>query len=165
MEIWKDIKEFGGYQISNLGRVRTFWNNARKLTDKPKIRKDNWKDGYNQMVFKKDGKAYARYVHRLQAEAFIDNPNNLPTVDHIDRNSKNNIVSNLRWASYKIQVENSNVPFGERTGSSKLKDFDIPEIKRLVASGMKKKDVAKKYNVGTTTINKVVNGNNWTHIK
>lgn len=46
------------------------------------------------------------YVHRLVAEAFIPNPHNKPTVDHIDRNPHNNHVENLRWATYREQSKN-----------------------------------------------------------
>lgn len=46
-------------------------------------------------------------VHRMVAETFIENPNNYPTVDHIDRNPLNNDVSNLRWASYSMQMRNT----------------------------------------------------------
>lgn len=45
-------------------------------------------------------------VHRLVAEAFIPNPYNKPTVDHIDRNPQNNHVENLRWATYREQCKN-----------------------------------------------------------
>jgi len=45
-------------------------------------------------------------LHQILAMAFIDNPNNLPTVDHIDRNRSNNALSNLRWASIKLQNQN-----------------------------------------------------------
>ena len=51
------------------------------------------------------GKNYS--VHRMVAETFIENPNNYPTVDHIDRNPLNNDVSNLRWASYSMQLRNT----------------------------------------------------------
>lgn len=46
-------------------------------------------------------------IHRLLAETFIPNPDNLPIVDHIDRNRHNNDISNLRWASYKVNARNS----------------------------------------------------------
>lgn len=46
-------------------------------------------------------------VHRLVAETFIPNPDNKPTVDHIDRNPSNNDVSNLRWADYSDQAMNT----------------------------------------------------------
>lgn len=52
-----------------------------------------------------NGKGYN--VHRLVAEAFLPNPENKPTVDHWNRNTTDNRVSNLRWATYKEQVENS----------------------------------------------------------
>lgn len=52
-----------------------------------------------------NGKNYS--VHRMVAETFIENPNNYPTVDHIDRNPSNNDVSNLRWASYSMQLRNT----------------------------------------------------------
>lgn len=54
-----------------------------------------------------DNKTYS--VHRLIAEAFISNPENKPTVDHIDRNKLNNFVSNLRWATISEQIRNRTI--------------------------------------------------------
>lgn len=61
--------------------------------------------GYLQVTV--DANRHKATVHRLVAEAFIPNPENLPTVDHIDRCKTNNNVGNLRWASYKLQQANT----------------------------------------------------------
>ena len=62
--------------------------------------------GYLSVQYK--GKEYQ--VHRLVAECYIDNTENLPTVDHINRNPSDNRVENLRWASYSLQVKNRELP-------------------------------------------------------
>lgn len=71
-------------------------------------RKAHWtcghKDNKGYLIAKVNNRAYK--VHRLVAETFIPNPENLPTVDHIDRSKDNNSVKNLRWASYKTQNDN-----------------------------------------------------------
>lgn len=67
------------------------------------IKPDVSKLGYSRVTV--NGKHYG--LHRLVAEAFIPNPESKPTVDHIDRNPRNNDVSNLRWASPKEQADNT----------------------------------------------------------
>jgi hypothetical protein len=63
--------------------------------------------GYFQVMLTKNGGQRPHYVHRLVAEAFIDNPNNLPEVDHIDANKLNNNVKNLRWVTPKENHDNT----------------------------------------------------------
>lgn len=107
MEIWKDIKGYEGlYQVSNLGRVkgldRYVKNNHSVRYVKERILKPNKnKDGYFTISFWVNGKMKQYYVHRLVAEAFLDNPNNYPIVNHRDETSSNNNSSNLEWCSYK----------------------------------------------------------------
>ena len=97
-EIWKDIEGYEGlYQVSNLGRVKSL---NYKRTGKEKILKAyNNSHGYLQVNLCKDGNREQPLVHVLVATAFLDNPDNLPEVNHKDENSKNNMVENLEYCS------------------------------------------------------------------
>lgn len=93
-EQWKPIKGCGRYLISNYGRIKSLVSN--KLL---KIR-DNGK--YQQVkIFNDERKAVHPLVHRLVCAHFLENPNNLPCVNHKDENRYNNFVENLEWCSHK----------------------------------------------------------------
>lgn len=87
-EIWKAIEDTNGeYEVSNLGNVR-----------QTRILKQ-WNHDKGYLCVNIKGKH--KYVHRLVAQAFLDNPNNLPAVNHKDEVKNNNKVSNLEWISIK----------------------------------------------------------------
>ena len=115
-EIYKPIKNYEDkYEVSNLGNVRNlYWqvytslsgdykNGEREyVKSKPRYKKlKGWcnENGYRRVSLAQDGKYKAFYVHRLVADAFIDNPKNLPCVHHIDNVSDNNVVENLMWVT------------------------------------------------------------------
>lgn len=99
-EIWEDIKGYEGiYQISNLGRVKN------TVTKEIKKQSDNGK-GYKSVNLWKQNKGQTFYIHRLVAEAFIENKLNKPEVHHIDSDRSNNAVENLAWVTTK---ENNNL--------------------------------------------------------
>lgn len=106
MEEWRNIKGFEGcYMVSNLGRVKRigfYRNQSSTWEHEEKILKagDNGR-GYLFVNLSMNNKQYHRYVHRLVAEAFIPNPENKATVNHIDCNRHNNNVKNLEWATYR----------------------------------------------------------------
>ena len=91
MEEWRNIQNYEGYQASNMGRVRDI-NKGIILTQYNRN-----KLGYKAVTI--GGKPIS--VHRLVAQAFIPNPNNLPMVNHKDENPSNNRVENLEWCDAK----------------------------------------------------------------
>lgn len=93
-EVWKDIKGYEGlYQISNTGKVKGL---KRNKVLKPILQRS----GYYYV----DLQRKRRLVHRLVAEAFIDNPDNLPEVNHKDEDKVNNSVENLEWCDSKYNA-------------------------------------------------------------
>lgn len=113
MEEWKDIKGFDGvYQVSNMGRVRTYrakdgWV-GYKLTEEPRIMSlVSHGNGYVYITLVIDGKKQNKYVHRLVAEAFIGDIPKGYVINHIDHNKNNNAVSNLEIITQKQNVDYS----------------------------------------------------------
>jgi hypothetical protein len=103
-EIWKDIDfAIGRYQVSNLGRVRSLPKNT--MDKRGRVSKfqgevlKNHLNKYNYLKVNIYGKFHS--VHRLVANAFIENTQNKECVNHKDCNRQNNCVNNLEWATYK----------------------------------------------------------------
>lgn len=90
---WKQIKGFTDYKISDSGIV---FSVKRNKALKPYERKN-----YLGVYLYGNGKRKFMTIHRLVAIAFIENPNDLPQVNHKDENTKNNNVDNLEWCSAK----------------------------------------------------------------
>lgn len=110
-EIWKSVEGYKGlYEVSNFGRVRSLDrmvinSDGVKRLWKGEIRKP-YKDarenkGYLRVGLHKDGIIKKFAIHRLVAKAFLQNPYNLPQVNHKDENKANNCVSNLEWCDGK----------------------------------------------------------------
>ena len=92
-EIWKPIKNYENlYEISNFGVIR-------KVKTKRPLKVFYRTNGYYTTSLCKDYKVTMVYLHRLIAETFIPNPDNLPCVNHIDGNKTNNDLNNLEWCS------------------------------------------------------------------
>lgn len=111
-ELWKDVVGYEGkYMVSNQGRVYSLTrtrNNGGKVYKGRMLRGEYCQKYYCVALLDGDGNHKLCKVHRLVAMAFIPNPDNKPQIDHIDGNSKNNNVWNLRWATAQENVCNPN---------------------------------------------------------
>jgi len=141
MEIWKTIKEFPIYSVSNLGRVRNNQSGCILIGGHDR-------DGYRQVTLRHKGKQYNRRICRLVAIAFIPNPNNLPHVNHKDESKNNDSAGNLEWCTAKY---NNN--YGNRTQKTrrKIKCIELNKIFDGV------RVAARHFGCGHTTIRMACN--------
>ena len=134
-EIWRNIEDYPNYQISSLGRVKSKERYARThIHNKDGMRKvkeiilkpTQNRRGYLRItLFNKNGRRQC-FVHRLVAQAFINNVKNLPAINHKDENSMNNIVSNLEWcnSTYNNNYGNCKRKISE-ANSIKINQYDM----------------------------------------
>lgn len=139
VEIWKPIKDYPNYHVSNLGNVKSL---NYKKTGKEKILKGGKnKDGYLQVGLCKEGKRITHTIHRIVATAFIDNPNNLPQVNHIDENKTNNCVDNLEWCNCKY-----NINYGTRNKRVSKVQKNRKDISKLILQFTKDGEFVRRWN-------------------
>lgn len=97
-EIWLPVVGFEGlYEVSSYGRVKSL--NYRRTKQEKIIKQEKDRYGYLIINICKNGKRKIIRVHRLVAKAFIDNPNNLETVNHKNEDKTDNRIDNLEWLS------------------------------------------------------------------
>jgi hypothetical protein len=174
-EIWIDIQDFKkGYQISNLGRVKSLdkvivRSNGAKMTIKERILKTFINsNGYETAVIQDGVKTKHFAVHRLVALHFIPLIDGKDYVNHIDGVKKNNTVDNLEWVTrsenekhaHKLGLKDWR---GENQSRVKLTEKKVFEIRSL--EGVKTAQVvAKMYNVTHSAIFAIWKKRTWSHL-
>jgi hypothetical protein len=142
----KPIRGYEGmYEVDNLARVfsvervKTMNDNGR-VYDKPiqakQLRQGMHSKGYKVVTLTKDGVSKTHFVHRLVAEAFIENPNGLPMINHKDEDKTNNLPENLEWCDAYYNVMYGN---GRKKRSKKIKGVPLSEEhKRKISESLKR---------------------------
>lgn len=179
IELWLPVAGFDGYDVSNLGQVRSWrthrWmgygrGGIRARRETPLILKASPKDTgrLHLTLCTDDGKYVNRQVHLLVGRAFLPNPNNLPQLNHKTGIYTDNRAANLEWISRQGNidhaVEHGLWPHGERMAAAKLTDDGVREIRKRHALGETNLSISLDFNVSKTCIAQVVRGNTWRHV-
>jgi hypothetical protein len=145
-ETWKDIKGFEGkYQVSNLGRVKSL--NYNNTNEERVLKLSNDKDGY-EIVCLCDKKKVVKKVHRLVAEAFLPNTDNLNIINHLNGIKTDNKIGNHEWCTSR-----ENNRHAIETGLRVVKRFKCIETGVIYSSAkevMEEFDI--KYHYGLYTL-------------
>ena len=111
IEEWRPVVGYEGlYEVSNTGQVRSLDRYIKNGHSSYRLHKGKvisllkGEYGYIQVNLYYNGKNYKKYVHRLVAQAFIPNPDNLPQINHKDEDKTNNRVDNLEWCTAKYNI-------------------------------------------------------------
>ena len=166
----KQIKDFDDYYVDEYGNI---YSSKRGNLKKLSLILTHY--GYHEVYLCGINRKFRAKVHRLVAEAFIDNQNDLPQVNHIDGNKLNNHVSNLEWCSQKENLKharenglNNSIPKpngeGEKNSRSKLTENLVLEIRKKASEGFTHKQLGLEYGVAESTISGIVSRIRWTHI-
>lgn len=162
MEIWKEIPGFKDYEVSTLGRIKSYKLNKESILCLKKHPR-----GYLFVHLCGPQGRKKVVIHQCVMEVFgPERPPNT-TVDHINRIRSDNRIENLRWATEKEQRQNS-IParqLGEKNPDSRLTSDQVLEIKKRLGRNESSRKIALDYNVSKTSILNIKNKKLWTHIE
>ena len=154
-EIWKEVKDYEDYyEISNYGRLRSkdrliMGRYDLRFAKGKVIKPTKCTNGYMEYQLHKDGRVKSFLAHRLVAKHFIENPYNLPEVNHLDENIENNNIDNLQWCTSK---ENAN--YGSR--NKKCRECNRKYFKAVVQKDLQGNFIKKYESMGQAS--KEING-------
>jgi hypothetical protein len=162
-EEWRQVSGYDGYEVSNLGRVRSWriggrGNHNFRIT--PRILKPGTHpDGYRQLWLSVNGVLTFRYVHHLVLEAFVGAcPEGLLT-RHLDGDPANNRLDNIVWGTdeenWRDQLRHGRDTRGSKNWLAKFTDQQVVDIRRRLSNGERGSDLARELDVAPSTISRI----------
>lgn len=159
-EKWAEVTGYNGrYKVSTHGQVVSFAFGRTRILKGAKVNRTN--AIHVRLCMKGDEKDFS--VHRLVATAFIPNPENKPQVNHIDGDRTNNRLENLEWCTGSENVRHafrtglSKPRYGESNNKTKLKDYQILEIREKYSSGKySQRGLAREYGITQCQVHNIV---------
>lgn len=176
-EVWRAIPGYEGlYEASTEGRIRsldrliTGKNGVTKRFSGRVLKPVKQNAGYLALGLSKDGIVTTTLVHRIIATTFIENPGNLPEVNHKDGVKDNNALTNLEWMSRVRNIRHAMgmgliQGLGENNPAAKLSDSDARAIKELSRYCLHPKELAAVFGVKPSTITDIQLERSWQHIQ
>lgn len=169
-EIWKPVKDFMGYEVSNLGRIRSFWLSFGKwskiVNTEQRILKQimSSSNGYPMVNLRR----HPVLVHRLVLEAFVGPcPPGMESC-HNDGIRTHNWLSNLRWDTQNNNYNDRRIHQtdnqGCRNGRSKISENDVLLIRKFYEDGYGQTQLGKMFNISNSAIRDIINVLTWKHI-
>ncbi len=167
-EIWKPISGFPEYEVSNLGRIRSWRRVKPWRKNAPKIMVQNPSNGgYLMVFFHYHKQRWVKYPHRLVLEAFVGSCPEGQECNHKDGNKNNCHLDNLEWISPSENIRHAlmnglRIPGqGEKAPNSKLKEGEVWLIRKLAASGVMGVLISKIFKLSRGQVSRIVNHRNW----
>lgn len=160
-EIWKNIHGFEGkYQVSNYGNIKSLNYRAKGIS---KILKYSIIDGYPCLSLTLNGKYKTYRIHRLVANAFIENTLNKPQVNHINGNRADNNVNNLEWVTNKENIIHSYKVLNRKISQETKDKISIFRTKKVIDTKSNKiynstHEACKYFNLTFSQLRKRLNG-------
>jgi len=169
-EIFKEVEEFPGYTVSNLGRIKSPHSKKHLHHSKEHMTPVKNHHGYMMVTLSNNGRRKTRTLGRIVLQAFepLLNGKRLDAA-HLDGDKTNNRLDNLKWCTRKENESHKKLhgtyQIGENAGSAKLTEKEVVEIsRRHIPYKVSSYRLAKEYGVARTTIQAVINRRNWAHV-
>lgn len=171
-EEWLGLPQAKGYEVSSLGRVRSYWKRGccPVLLPAPRLLKLQKSRDYFVVHLKIDGKVARFRVHQLVLQVFVGPRPEGMICRHLDGDPTNNRPSNLRWGTPKENSEDmmrhgTHVAHkGEACHLSKLTEPEIREIIRLRETGISTSKIGRMFGVHQSLVSRIANRRLWAHV-